>query len=60
MPFGSWWHARGRGHCRREKPGSALSGEYAPDSARAKDSLIVDAVLAGLGKDLSRFGSLLV
>ena len=23
MPFGSLWHARGRGHCRRWKPGRA-------------------------------------
>ena len=36
-----WWHARDRGHC-RGKPGSALSGEYAPDSARAEGSSIVD------------------
>ena len=34
-------HARGREHCRRES-GSALSDEYAPDSARAEGSSIVD------------------
>ena len=31
---GKWRHARDRGHCRGEH-GSALSGGYAPDSARA-------------------------
>ena len=37
-----WRHARGREHCRGE-PGSALSGEYAPDSAKkAEGSSIVD------------------
>ena len=36
-----WRHARGREHC-REEPGSALSGGYTPDSARAKGSSIVD------------------
>ena len=36
-----WRHARGREHCRGE-PGSALSGEYAPDSAKAKGNSIVD------------------
>ena len=41
MPFGRWWHARGRGHCRGE-PGSALSGGDAPDSARAEGRSIVD------------------
>ena len=41
MPFGRWWHARGRGHC-REEPGSALSGGYARDSAKAEGSSIVD------------------
>ena len=35
VPFGRWWHARGREHC-RGGPGSALSGKYAPDSARAE------------------------
>ena len=34
-------HVGGRGHCRGE-PGSALSGGYAPDSARAERSSIVD------------------
>ncbi|CAM9116348.1 unnamed protein product, partial [Ascophyllum nodosum] len=38
---GRWRHARGREHCRGE-PGSALSGGYAPDSAKAKGSSIVD------------------
>ena len=32
-----WRHARGREHCRGE-PGSALSGGYAPDSAKAEGS----------------------
>ena len=41
VPFGRWWHARDTGHCRGE-PGSALSGGYAPDSARAEGSSIVD------------------
>ena len=37
-----WWrHARGREYCRGE-PGSALSGGYAPDSAKAEGSSIVD------------------
>ena len=36
-----WRHARGREHC-RGKPGSALSGGYAPDSAKAEGSSIVD------------------
>ena len=40
-PSGGWRHARGRGHCRGE-PGSALSGGYAPDSAKAEGSSIVD------------------
>ena len=35
-----WRHARGREHWRRE-PGSALSGGYAPDSAKAQGSSIV-------------------
>ena len=39
--FGRWWPARGREHCRVE-PGSALSGGYAPESARAVGSSIVD------------------
>ena len=29
VPFGRWWHARGRGYCRGE-PGSASSGGFAP------------------------------
>ena len=32
---------RGRGHCRGE-PNSALSGGYAPDSARVEGSSIFD------------------
>ena len=39
--LGGWRHARGREHC-RGKPGSALSGGYAPDSAKAEGSSIVD------------------
>ena len=38
---GGWRHARGRKHC-REEPRSALSGGYAPDSAKAEGSSIVD------------------
>ena len=38
---GGWWHARDREHCRGE-PGSALSGGYAPDSAKTEGSSIVD------------------
>ena len=38
---GGWRHAKGREHCRGE-PGSALSGGYAPDSAKAEGSSIVD------------------
>ena len=41
MPFGSVAEARGREHC-REESGSALSGGYAPDSAKAEGSSIVD------------------
>ena len=41
VPFGRWRHTRGRDHCRGE-PGSALSGGYAPHSARAEGSSIVD------------------
>ena len=41
VPFERWWHARGREHGRRE-PGSALLGGYAPDSAKAEGSSIVD------------------
>ena len=40
-PSGGWLHARGRERCRGE-PGSALSGGYAPDSAKAEGSSIVD------------------
>ena len=40
-PSGGWRHARRREHCRGE-PGSALSGGYAPDSAKAEGSSIVD------------------
>ena len=40
-PSGGWRHARGREHCSGE-PGSALSGGYAPDSAEAEGSSIVD------------------
>ena len=40
-PLGGWRHARGREYCRGE-PGSALSGGYAPDSAKAEGSSIVD------------------
>ena len=36
-----WRHARGREHCRGES-GSSLSGGYAPDSAKAEGSSIVD------------------
>ena len=40
-PSGGWRHARGMEHCRGE-PGSSLSGGYAPDSAKAEGSSIVD------------------
>ena len=40
-PSGGWRHARGREHCRGE-PGGSLSGGYAPDSAKAGGSSIVD------------------
>ena len=40
-PSGGWQHARDRKHCRGE-PGSALSGGYAPDSAKVEGSSIVD------------------
>ena len=40
-PSGGWRHARGKEHCRGE-PGSSLSGGYAPDSAKAEGSSIVD------------------
>ena len=39
-PSGGWRHARGRKLCRGE-PGSALSGRYAPDSAKVEGSSIV-------------------
>ena len=44
LQFGAlrrWRHARGREHCQGES-GSALLGGYAPDSARAEGSSIVD------------------
>ena len=37
VPFERWRHARGKEHCRGESD-SALSGGYAPDSARAARS----------------------
>ena len=40
-PSGGWRHARSREHCRGE-PGGSLSGGYAPDSAKAEGSSIVD------------------
>ena len=40
-PSGRWRHARGRKHCHGE-PGRTLSGGYAPDSAKAEGSSIVD------------------
>ena len=40
-PFGRVRHSRGREHCRGD-PGSALSGGYAPDSAKAEGSLIIN------------------
>ena len=39
--FGRGRHARGREHCRGES-GSSLSDGYAPDSAKAEGSSIVD------------------
>ena len=41
MHFGRWRHTRGQEHYRGE-PDSALSGGYAPDSARAEGRSIVD------------------
>ena len=41
-PSGGLRHARGREHCRGESGGSALLGGYAPDSAEAEGSSIVD------------------
>ena len=40
-PSEGWRHARGREQCRGES-GSALSGGYAPDPAKAEGSSIVD------------------
>ena len=40
-PSGGWRHVRGSEHCRRGEPGSALSGGYAPDSAKVEGSSIV-------------------
>ena len=40
-PSGGWRYARSREHCRGE-PGSALSGRYAPDSAKTEGNSIVD------------------
>ena len=40
-PSGAWRHARGREQCRGQ-PGSALSGGYAPESAKAEGSSIAD------------------
>ena len=37
-----WRHARGREHCRGEPGSTLLSGGYAPDSAKAEGSSIVD------------------
>ena len=60
-PSGGWRHARGREHCRGE-PRSALSGGYAPDSAKAEGSSIVDepggaeplcARITGLNREVS-------
>ena len=41
MPFGRMAARERREHCRGE-PGSTLSGGYAPDSAEAEGSSIVD------------------
>ena len=45
LQFGALWEVsrpgRGREHCRGE-PSSVLSGGYAPDSAKAEGSSIVD------------------
>ena len=41
FPSGGWLRARGREYCRGE-PGSALSGGYAPDSAKVEGSSMVD------------------
>ena len=37
-----WRHAKGREHCCRGEPGSTLSSGYAPDSAKAEGSSIID------------------
>ena len=42
VPYERWRHARGREHCRRGEPGSALYGGYALDSVREESSSIVD------------------
>ena len=42
MPFGRVAARERQVHCRRGEPGSALSGGYAPDSAKAEGSSIVD------------------
>ena len=42
MPFGRLAARERQGHCRGEPGGSALSGGYAPDSAKAEGSSIVD------------------
>ena len=44
-PFEGWPPARGRGHCRGKplvRHSSALSGKYAPDTARVEGSSVVD------------------
>ena len=50
-PSGGWRHTRGREHCHGE-PGSALSGGYAPDSAKAEGSSIVDESAEGYARNL--------
>ena len=40
-PSGGWRHARGREHCHGEPGSSELDG-YAPDSAKAEGSSIID------------------
>ena len=42
MPFGRVAARERQVHCRRGEPGSALSGGYAPDSAKAEGSSIAD------------------
>ena len=46
-PSGGWRHARGREHCRGE-PRSALSGGYAPDSAKCGGKLYRRRARGGL------------